>query len=150
MPRLVAAGHEVTGTTRSPERAEAIRAAGATPAVVDAFDADALREAVDEAAPEVVVHQLTALPERFNPRAKVSTTPPTGSAARARATCSTPPGRGRAALRLPEHRIRLRARARGREVLDEDAPLFLDAPPPFGGGRCAWSRRWSARCSRPD
>ena len=46
VPRLVAAGHEVTGTTRSRGRAEAIRAAGATPAVVDALDAAALREAV--------------------------------------------------------------------------------------------------------
>ena len=39
VPRLVAAGHDVTGTTRSRERAEAIRTAGATPAVVDALDA---------------------------------------------------------------------------------------------------------------
>ena len=39
VPKLVAAGHEVTGTTRSEERAEAIRAAGATAAVVDVFDA---------------------------------------------------------------------------------------------------------------
>jgi nucleoside-diphosphate-sugar epimerase len=68
VPRLIAAGHEVTGTTRSEGSAEAIRAAGAGAAIVDALDADALREAVERAAPEVVVHELTALPERFNPR----------------------------------------------------------------------------------
>jgi nucleoside-diphosphate-sugar epimerase len=68
VPRLVAAGHEVTGTTRSQERAEAIRAAGATPAVVDALDAQALRSAIEQAAPEVIVHELTALPERYDPR----------------------------------------------------------------------------------
>ena len=58
---LVAAEHEVTGTTRSPEKAEGIRAMGATPAVLDALDADAVGEAVGEASPDVIVHQLTAL-----------------------------------------------------------------------------------------
>ena len=66
VPKLVAAGHEVTGTTRSEEKAEAVRAAGARAAVVDVFDAGALRAAVLEAAPEVVVHELTALPDRLD------------------------------------------------------------------------------------
>ena len=35
---LVASGHRVTGTTRSPERAATVRAVGATPLVVDVFD----------------------------------------------------------------------------------------------------------------
>ena len=43
VPKLVAAGHEVTGMTRSQASAEAIRAAGAQAAVVDAFDPVALR-----------------------------------------------------------------------------------------------------------
>jgi nucleoside-diphosphate-sugar epimerase len=66
--QLVAAGHEVTGMTRSEERTRAIRDAGADAVVCDAFDADGLREAVAAAAPEVVVHLLTALPQRFKPR----------------------------------------------------------------------------------
>jgi nucleoside-diphosphate-sugar epimerase len=70
VPQLLAAGHEVTGTTRSAKRAEAIRATGAEAAVVDVFDADALTAAVARATPEVVVHELTALPERFQPRRK--------------------------------------------------------------------------------
>ena len=49
VPKLVAAGHEVTGMTRSEAKAEAIRQAGADAAVVDVFDADALRAAVEEA-----------------------------------------------------------------------------------------------------
>jgi nucleoside-diphosphate-sugar epimerase len=57
--QLVARGHHVTGTTRS--RADALRALGAEPVVVDPLDADALREAVVRAEPDVVVHQLTAL-----------------------------------------------------------------------------------------
>ena len=50
--RLVAAGHEVTGTTRSEARAQEIRAAGADAAVVDVFDRDALHGALAEASPE--------------------------------------------------------------------------------------------------
>ena len=41
--QLVAAGHEVTGTTRREERAEEIRAAGATAVVCDVFDAAGAR-----------------------------------------------------------------------------------------------------------
>jgi nucleoside-diphosphate-sugar epimerase len=66
--QLLAAGHGVTGMTRREERAEEIRAAGAEAVVCDVFDAGALREAVAAAQPEVVVHALTALPPRFNPR----------------------------------------------------------------------------------
>jgi nucleoside-diphosphate-sugar epimerase len=68
VPMLGAAGHEVTGTTRTREKAAAIEAAGATAVVVDALDAPALRAAVAAAAPEVVVQQLTALPDRWDPR----------------------------------------------------------------------------------
>jgi nucleoside-diphosphate-sugar epimerase len=70
VPRLLAAGHEVTGMTRSEEHAERIRAAGARAAVVDCFDREALRAAVSEAGAEVVLHELTALPERINFRDK--------------------------------------------------------------------------------
>jgi nucleoside-diphosphate-sugar epimerase len=64
--QLVEAGHEVTGMTRKEERAEQIRAAGAEAVVCDAFDAERLREAVVAAAPEAVVHLLTALPQRYD------------------------------------------------------------------------------------
>lgn len=68
LPILVEAGHEVTATTRSPEKTGQLAAAGAAPVVVDALDADALAGAVRAAEPEVVVNQLTNLPRRFNPR----------------------------------------------------------------------------------
>ena len=61
-PLLVAAGHEVVGTTRSADKAAAIAALGAERVVVDVFDAEALARAVKAAAPQVVVHQLTDLP----------------------------------------------------------------------------------------
>ena len=68
VPQLVAAGHEVTGMTRSEENAGLLREAGAKAVVVDAFDAGALSTAMAEAQPEVVVHQLTAIPEDLDPR----------------------------------------------------------------------------------
>jgi nucleoside-diphosphate-sugar epimerase len=68
VPLLLAAGHEVTGTTRSPSRAEALLAAGAEAAILDALDADALDAAVRRARPDAVIHQLTALPPRIDPR----------------------------------------------------------------------------------
>jgi nucleoside-diphosphate-sugar epimerase len=66
--RLLAEGHEVTGMARSAERAAAVRAAGAEPAVADALDADAVMSAVMQAGPDAVVHQLTAMPHRVDPR----------------------------------------------------------------------------------
>src|SRR6476659_1023695 len=66
--QLLAAGHEVTGTTRKEERAAEIEAAGAKAAVVDALDEPALIKAAEQASPEVVVNQLTSLPERYDPR----------------------------------------------------------------------------------
>jgi nucleoside-diphosphate-sugar epimerase len=65
---LVVAGHDVVGMTRHEARAAEIRAAGAESAVCDALDAATLREAVVAASPEVVVHQLTALPAKLDPR----------------------------------------------------------------------------------
>jgi nucleoside-diphosphate-sugar epimerase len=60
-PLLRAAGHAVVGTTRSSAKADAIRALGAEPVVVDVFDAEALMRAVKAAAPQAVIHQLTDL-----------------------------------------------------------------------------------------
>ena len=70
VPKLVAAGHEVTGMTRSQQRAGALRRAAARAVVTDAFDADVVRSAVSQARAEVVVHQLTALPDRLDLRDK--------------------------------------------------------------------------------
>lgn len=65
LPVLVAAGHEVVGTTRSRSRTGSIEAAGATAVVCNALDLEAVTRAVTQAAPEVVIHQLTALPDSF-------------------------------------------------------------------------------------
>ena len=61
-PLLLAEGWRVVGTTRSADKALQLSQLGYEPAVVDVFDAAALRRAVAEARPEVVMHQLTDLP----------------------------------------------------------------------------------------
>jgi 2-alkyl-3-oxoalkanoate reductase len=134
VPRLIAAGHEVTGTTRSEASAEQIRAAGATPAVVDALDAESLREAVERAAPEVVVHELTALPERFNPR-KRGLYDATNRIRREGTRNLLDASRAAGARRLVCQSIAFAyAPATEPKVMDEEAPLNLDAPPPFSEG----------------
>lgn len=60
---LTEAGHDVAGMTRSPEKAASISALGATPVVCDVFDARALTAAVVEFRPDVVLHELTDLPD---------------------------------------------------------------------------------------
>jgi nucleoside-diphosphate-sugar epimerase len=61
VPGLVAAGHEVTATTRTPAKVAQLREAGAAPVVVDGLDREAVIAAVQAAAPEVIVHEMTAL-----------------------------------------------------------------------------------------
>ena len=61
VPRLVAAGHEVTGMTRSESKQAMLAELGAVPVVGDALDLDQVAEAVAQARPEVIVHQLTAI-----------------------------------------------------------------------------------------
>jgi nucleoside-diphosphate-sugar epimerase len=62
-PLLLAAGHQVTGTTRSADKAADLKARGVEPLVVDVFDAAALHDVVVSARPNVVIHQLTDLPQ---------------------------------------------------------------------------------------
>jgi nucleoside-diphosphate-sugar epimerase len=66
VPRLLAAGHDVTGMTRS--RPDAVRRLGARAVVADALDPDAVGSAVGAARPDVIVHQLTALSGSIDPR----------------------------------------------------------------------------------
>ena len=62
---LVADGWRVVGTTRKAGRAEDLRIIGVEPVIVDVFDREALIRAVVDAAPSVVVHQLTDLPRAY-------------------------------------------------------------------------------------
>jgi len=131
--RLAAAGHEVTGTTRSDAGARLLRGLGAAPAVVDATDTDALAAAVAAARPEVVVHQLTALSQppgeegydawlEATNRLRRDVTPALVAAA-ARA----------GARRLIAQSVVFMTAPEGPPVGDETARVWTEAPPPLAG-----------------
>jgi nucleoside-diphosphate-sugar epimerase len=61
-PMLLAAGHGVSSTSRSAANAAQLKSQGVEAVVADVFDAEALRDAVVRARPEIVMHQLTDLP----------------------------------------------------------------------------------------
>jgi nucleoside-diphosphate-sugar epimerase len=66
VPLLLRAGHEVTGTTRSIEKARGLERAGITPAVLDVFDRQAVIDVVRAAQSQIIIHQLTDLPQQFD------------------------------------------------------------------------------------
>ena len=63
IPLLVEDGHVVAGMTRSAERASLVRDLGAEPVVCDVYDLAALTAAMTGFRPDVVLHQLTDLPD---------------------------------------------------------------------------------------
>ena len=63
VPLLVESGHEIAGMTRTPAKAGTLLGLGAEPVVCDVYDAGRLGEAVVDFGPELVMHQLTDLPD---------------------------------------------------------------------------------------
>jgi 2-alkyl-3-oxoalkanoate reductase len=59
--QLVERGHQVTATTRHPDKLDRLRRLGATAVIMDGLDAASVGEAVARAEPEAIVHQMTAL-----------------------------------------------------------------------------------------
>ena len=68
VPQLLGAGHDVTAMVRSEDAARAAQGTGARHVRADALDAQGTMRAVVQAAPEVLVHQLTSIPARIDPR----------------------------------------------------------------------------------
>lgn len=129
--QLVEAGHDVTGITRSPERAQQLEKAGARAIVCDALLAEPLVRAVAEARPAVVVHQLTALPERFEPR-KRDLYEATNQVRTVGTRNLLDAARLAGAPRFVCQSIAFAYEPVGAPVKDEGDPLFSDAPEPFG------------------
>lgn len=63
VPLLVSAGHDVAGLTRTAEKMDQLADLGAVPIVADVFDAEPLARAVVDFRPDLVLHQLTDLPD---------------------------------------------------------------------------------------
>jgi nucleoside-diphosphate-sugar epimerase len=140
-PALVAAGDEAYGLARSERSAEKVRELGATPVMGDALDRDAVDAAVGEARPDVIVHQLTAIPRKgMNPRklgeAFGATTRLRREGTRNLVDAAERHGVGR----IVAQSIAFAQRPEGPEILDESAPLHTDAPGDWGeivGGAAA-------------
>lgn len=65
---LLERGHQVTATTRHPGRAGHLRRLGAAVQGMDGLDAASVGEAVARAEPDAIVHQMTALAGKPDPR----------------------------------------------------------------------------------
>jgi nucleoside-diphosphate-sugar epimerase len=127
-PLLREAGHDVTGMTRTMKTVRELEAAGVHAVVVDVFDADALKRAVMQARPEVVIHQLTDLPRVFD-EAQLAASYPRNARIRIEGTRNLiAAARGAAARRFIVQSIAF-GYAPGGEPHDETAPLNLaDGP----------------------
>ena len=131
VPRLLARGHEVTGMTRSEEGAAALRGHGAEAAVADAFDAAAVEEAVTGTRPEVVVHQLTSIPVRIEPR-KMDKAFALNDRLRDEGTRHlVAAARAAGVRRMVAQSVSFAYRPSSGGLRSEDDPLYLDAPAPF-------------------
>jgi nucleoside-diphosphate-sugar epimerase len=126
--RLVAAGHEVTGTSRREERAESLSAAGARAAVCDVFDGAALVDAIADAEPEVVVHALTALPDRIEWKAKEDPLAATNRLREEGTRNLVTAARAAGVRRLVAESVAFLYEPSGDLVKGEDARLFTHAP----------------------
>jgi nucleoside-diphosphate-sugar epimerase len=130
--QLVAAGHQTTAMTRREDRVEKIRRVGARPVVCDAFDRPALEAALKEAAPDVVINQLTSLPREYNPRS-IDYGPTNRLRSEAGANLIAA-ARAAGARRFLTQSIAFLYAPQGDWVKDEEARPFDDAPAPFGEG----------------
>ncbi len=132
--QLVDAGHDVVGTTRSEERAQMVRELGAQPAVVDARDIEDLRRVVIDARPDVVINELTNLPNKMNFRRAEETFGPTnelrGTVGPALAGAAAEAG----ARRLIAQSVCFFYASTGKRAHGEDDPL-LELPPDVPASR---------------
>lgn len=132
VPMLLADGHQVTGMTRSQEKADALRAAGVEPVVADALDAQAVAGAVNAARPDAVIHQLTSLPPRIDPRT-IARDFAMNDRLRSEGTrILVDAAQATGATRILAQSIAFAyAPGPAGTVHGEDDPLYLDSPEPF-------------------
>jgi 2-alkyl-3-oxoalkanoate reductase len=133
VPQLVEAGHDVVGMTRRRDKAEALSELGARGVVVDALDREAVRRTVLDVRPEAVIDELTSLPRDYDLRDKhlydandeirSKGTPALHDAAREAG-----------ARRFVMQSIAFLYEPQGGWVKNEDDPVWLGAPMPFGRG----------------
>jgi nucleoside-diphosphate-sugar epimerase len=126
IPRLLEAGHEVTALARTPEKARVLEEQGVETALADALDPEGVREAVVTARPEVLIHQLTALPHRMNPRKYAEAAAPTSRLREQTAPSFLAAAREAGVRRVIFQSISFMVAPQGPPVVDETAPLSDD------------------------
>lgn len=131
LPELIHSGHEVVAMTRSEDRRDELRAAGAEPVVCDALDAEALLTAVTGARPDAVIHELTNLPTRMEPRKFATQLTATNRLRREGTRNLVAAAQAAGAGRLVAQSIAFAYAPQGDWVKDEEAPLGIDSPPPM-------------------
>jgi len=131
VPMLVAAGHDVTGLTRTPAGAEAIRATGAQAVLGDVLDAERVRALVTETAPDAVVQHLTDLPSALGPRGLAKAYAGNDRVRREGTANLVAAAEAAGARRYVAQNVCFFYATEGGPVKDEDAPLLDDLPPPF-------------------
>jgi nucleoside-diphosphate-sugar epimerase len=136
VPKLLAAGHEVIAMTRSEEAAGQLRDAGAEAVVCDVFDRDGVRDAMARARPEAVVHQLTALPWRIDPR-KRSSYEATNRIRTEGTRVLVEAARAGGARRMVAQSLAFTYAPEGDWVKEEDAPLVEGLRGPLGEAMAA-------------
>jgi nucleoside-diphosphate-sugar epimerase len=135
--RLLADGHDVSALARSPERAAQLEARGVQGHVCDVFDAASVRDAVAAAAPEVLVHQLTALPKVLDIRRYEAALAPTNRLREEATPHLMAAARAAGVRRVVCQSISFCTAPVGPPVHDEDAPLYLDGPKAFASAIAA-------------
>ena len=131
VPRLIEKGHALTAMTRSQERADRLAELGAKAVVCAVYDQTGVQEALRQAQPDVVVHQLTALPTAIHPR-RIAKQLAENDRIRVEGTRNLV----RATVKVGVHRIVAQSIAfayapLGGPVKDEEAPLWSEAPWPW-------------------
>ena len=117
--------------TRREDAAAEIEAAGASGVVCDVFDAEALRRVVAEADPEVVIHELTALPADLDLR-KRGVYDANNRIRREGTRNLIAAARAAGARRLVAQSVAFLYAPTGGWVKTEDDPVMTEAPGEFG------------------
>ena len=128
--QLLDAGHEVHASYRSPASRARLEARGCRPHALDVFDRASVLRALDDLAPDCVIHQLTALPAEATPRAMAKGTRDTGEL-RERTVPIFAEAARRVGARLLVQSMTFVTVPEGDWIHDEAAPLWLDAPAPI-------------------
>jgi len=126
IPQLVKAGYGVTALSRTPQKLQALQQMGATPVLGDVFDRPHLNQLIADAAPNVVIHQLTSLgPQAQDPFTETNRL-------RTEGTANLIDAAQRAQVqRFIAQSVAFLSHSPEGELAHEATPLYLDAPPPL-------------------